>query len=210
MNKKLIVFDFSGTLAKEPTKNIPAFFAGLKKNGCDLNSKNQKEFLNFLKESLSKSMDRYALSQRVAAFFTKELDGDLIKLVQDNIVFPLFDDVKEVSSLPIKKAILTDASPFLIDLGRFEKSFSVFTPQITTYRKPDERAFQCVLDRCGAKAKETVMVGNDLYEDIIPAKNMGMTVILLDREGKIPEQKGIFKASSMREVGGYLEYLKSL
>jgi FMN phosphatase YigB (HAD superfamily) len=210
MNKKLIVFDFSGTLAKEPTKNIPAFFAGLKKNGCDLNSKNQKEFLNFLKKGLSEYRDWYPLSQGVASFFKRETDGDLIELLKKLIVFQPFEDVREIASLPIKKAILTDASPFLIDLGRFEKSFSVFTPQITTYRKPDERAFQCVLDRCGAKAKETVMVGNDLYEDIIPAKNMGMTVILLDREGKIPEQKGIFKASSMREVGGYLEYLKSL
>lgn len=206
MNKKLIVFDFSGTLAEEPTKNIPTVLKELKKS-FGLKDSEEKKILDVLKRGLSESCGLYDLSQRVASFLRKELDGELIDLLRENIVFNLFKDVEAIASLRTKKVVLTNASQWVVDTANLSKKFEVFYPE---HKKPDERAFQSVLDHFKVKPEETVMIGNDLYEDIIPAKNMGMTVILLDREGKIPEQKGIFKASSMREVGGYLEYLKSL
>jgi len=209
MQKKLIVFDFSGTLAEEPTKNIPTLLKELKKN-FGLKDEDQKEFLDLLKRSLSECRSWYALSQRVATYLRKELDGGLITLLQENIIFPLFEDIEEIANLPMKKAILTDASPFLINLNRFQKDFMIFAPQITVCRKPDSRAFQCVLDLCEAKAEESVMVGNDLYEDIVPALKMGMTPFFLDREGKIPKesiQAGIIKISSLGEIKGYLNLI---
>lgn len=210
MDKKLIICDFSGTLAEEPTKNIPSLLEGLREMGLALDAKNQQSFLDLLKRSLSDCFDWYSLSQRVATFFRKELDGEIIELLKKNIVFVPFPDVRKIAVLPMKKAILTDASPFLVGLGRFQKNFGIFAPQITGCRKPDSEAFQYVLDHYDVRAEESVMIGNDLDEDLKPALKMGMTPFLIDRKGKTPKElvpAGIVKISSLDEVAKYLSYI---
>lgn len=206
MNIKLAIFDFSGTLAEEPTKNIPTVLKRLKKS-FGLKDNEQKMILDLLKRGLSESYDLYDLSQRVAASLSRELDGELIELLRENIVFKSFEDVKAITSLRIKKVILTNASQWVVDTAKLDKKFEVFYPE---YKKPDERAFQSVLDHFEVRPEETVMIGNSLEEDIDPAKKMGITTILIDRERKLPEQKDTLKISSLREIEGYLKYLRTL
>ncbi len=43
--------------------------------------------------------------------------------------------------------------------------------------KPDPRAFQIVLDQLGVAARDTVMVGDAIDFDIIPAKKLGMRTV---------------------------------
>ena len=45
------------------------------------------------------------------------------------------------------------------------------------YSKPDIRIFDYALDRCGCDPLETVMIGDRLDNDILPAKTVGMKTI---------------------------------
>ena len=45
------------------------------------------------------------------------------------------------------------------------------------YAKPDKRIFEKVLEMAGCTARESVMVGDRLDNDIIPAKALGMKTV---------------------------------
>jgi len=65
--------------------------------------------------------------------------------------------------------------------------------------KPDPRAFLAVLEKLKVKPEEVLMIGDEVERDLIPAKNLGMEVILIDRENKI-ENTPIRKISSLAEL----------
>lgn len=52
--------------------------------------------------------------------------------------------------------------------------------------KPDEAAFTAALERLGAQAEETLMVGDSLHFDITPAKRLGMRTAWI-APGGLPE-----------------------
>ncbi len=70
--------------------------------------------------------------------------------------------------------------------------------------KPDSRLFASVLRRFRVDPKEAVMVGDNLYNDILGAKSVGMHAILLDRsdETEYPD-----KIDSLGQLPEYLEKL---
>jgi len=57
------------------------------------------------------------------------------------------------------------------------------------FRKPDPRFFLRVARELGLLPRELISVGNDLDNDILPAKAAGFTTILIQREGggRMPE-----------------------
>ena len=120
-----------------------------------------------------------------------------------NVNCKLFDDVKEAIKLPEQKAILTTGSSFLFSNLGLEKHFKIFTPKETKFIKPDPRAFLIVLEEFNVKPKETVMVGDEIERDILPAEKLGIKTILIDRENKIKDYSGI-KIRSLSELKNIL------
>jgi putative hydrolase of the HAD superfamily len=53
--------------------------------------------------------------------------------------------------------------------------------------KPHPTIFEAALELLGARAADTVMVGDSLEEDIEGARALGMRAILVDREERHPE-----------------------
>ena len=51
------------------------------------------------------------------------------------------------------------------------------------YRKPHRKIFEYALERTGAKAAETIMIGDRYEWDVVGARQCGMNAILVDREG---------------------------
>lgn len=49
-------------------------------------------------------------------------------------------------------------------------------------KKPDPRIFQYALNKADAKAQNSIMVGDDLYIDILPAKSVGMYQVFFNRK----------------------------
>jgi HAD superfamily hydrolase (TIGR01549 family) len=60
--------------------------------------------------------------------------------------------------------------------------------------KPDPRYFEAILEKCKCKPEESIMVGDRIDKDIIPAKTIGMKTIRIkvgihkNQEPRIPEE----------------------
>jgi len=202
---KLLIFDFYKTLGFNVYKIEPReFFAFYKKIGINLETEQQiKEFislfgkligytanwLNFCKALLQKTLGKADLKK------VKELAN----FYQENLSYKLYDDVKEIISLPYQKAVLTAQARFLLKHLQLEKFATIFTPRETKFLKPDPRAFLAVLEKFKVEPKETLMVGDEIERDLIPAKKLGMKIILIDRDNKI-QDPSIKKVSSLTQL----------
>ena len=205
MKPKLILFDLFGTLVSPVTKLKPeVFFAFYQKLGIQLKTREDiKSFTSIFTWLMGESTSWQELSQKllkkVLPKQNKEKVNELSRFYQENLVYQLYDDVKEMINLPYQKAILTSAAHFLFSNLGLEKYCRVFTPRETKFLKPDPRAFLYPLEKLRAKPEETVMVGNELERDLIPAKNLGMEAILIDRGDKIGNAP-VKKISSLAEL----------
>jgi len=209
MKLRLIIFDLFGTLIFQTSKiKREDFFIFYKSLGIKLEKKEDFEQLSkIFARAMKTSSNWQELSQKVIKETLGKEDKEKIEklsqFLKENLIYEPFDDVREIIDLPQKKAILTDASRFLFsDLG-FEKHFQIFTPKETKFLKPDKRAFLVVLNFFGIKPKDALMVGDEIERDLLPAKKLGMEVILIDRENEI-ENSPIRKISSLRELKNIL------
>jgi HAD superfamily hydrolase (TIGR01509 family) len=209
MKPKLIIFDLFGTLAF-PVEKLKRedFFSFYKKIGIEFKTEQDiKSFTSLFAQMQNQATGWHDLSEKILKGFLGKADLKKTKALADfykeNLVYKLYDDVKEIIDLPIQKAILTAGAKFLTKNLELEKFAKVFTPKETIFLKPDERAFLTVLEKMEVKPEEALMVGDEIERDLIPAKNLGMEVILIDRENKI-ENSSIKKISSLKELKNLL------
>lgn len=74
------------------------------------------------------------------------------------------------------------------------------------WEKPDPRIFKWALEEAGVDATGAIHVGDSPHFDAIPAGDLGMTGVLLDRFGRWDELEGDFpRVLSLREVVGLTE-----
>ena len=206
---KLILFDFSGTLAylSRPV-NFKGFFDSLKNFGIEIKTdKEVKTFSSLFADLLGRAKNWLDFSEKLFEKLVEKPERKIIeklaRFLEKNVSFELYDDVKEILDLPYKKAILSANAEFLIKGLGLEKFFRIFTPRETKFLKPDPRAFLTVLKKLKIKPKEVIMVGNEIERDLIPAQELGLEAILIDRENKIKETP-IKKISSLRELKNLL------
>jgi HAD superfamily hydrolase (TIGR01549 family) len=74
------------------------------------------------------------------------------------------------------------------------------------FTKPDTRYFEAVLRKCNCKAEESVMVGDRIDKDIIPAKLVGMKTIRIktglhrDQEPRTPDEMADLTVTRLCEI----------
>jgi HAD superfamily hydrolase (TIGR01509 family) len=209
MKPKLILFDLFGTLIHPAAKLKPEdFFAFYQKLGIQLKTKEDiKSFTSLFARLMSECANFQDLSHGLLEKTVQKTDNDTVNKLADfyreNLVYQLYDDVQEVINLPCQKAILTGSAPFLFSNLGLEKKFAIFTPQETKFKKPDPQAFLYPLNKFGVKPKEAVMVGDEVERDLLPAKNLGIEAILIDRENKITNSP-VKKINSLTELKNIL------
>ncbi len=54
-----------------------------------------------------------------------------------------------------------------------------FTQDDFSLTKPDPRYYEQILKKCGVDPKESIMVGDRIDKDVIPARQLGMRTILI-------------------------------
>jgi HAD superfamily hydrolase (TIGR01509 family) len=205
MKPKLIIFDLVGTLVfprlKKSREELFAFYKSL-----GINLKTKEEIENFRKifsKAMKTSENWEELGEKIINSVFKKEDKErakrLSEFLKENLNYQLFEDIKEILNLPFKKAILTDASHFLFFHLNLEKYFQIFTPKETKFSKPDKRAFLKVLEFFKVDPKEAMMVGDDIERDLVPAKNLGMKTILVDRKNEF-EKSPFRKINSLKEL----------
>ncbi|TET84114.1 MAG: HAD family hydrolase [Candidatus Nealsonbacteria bacterium] len=205
MKPKLIIFDLFGTLVFSVEKlKREDFFAFYQKLGIKFKTeKDIKLFTSLFAQLMTQSAGWQDFSQKLLEKVIKQTDQKIINKLanffKENIVYRLYDDAKEIIAFPYQKAILTSAAPFLFSSLGLEKYFEIFTPRETKFLKPDPRAFLAVLEKLKVKPEETLMIGDELERDLIPAKKLEMETILIDRGDKL-ENTPVKKIGSLIEL----------
>jgi HAD superfamily hydrolase (TIGR01549 family) len=106
------------------------------------------------------------------------------ELKQTNIKFKLMDGINDFLKIFSKQYKIGI-------LGQYGKDFRQYLKEINLYKyftfteiqddykitKPDPRYFDAVLKKCKCKPEESIMVGDRIDKDIIPAKMVGMKTI---------------------------------
>ena len=206
---RLIIFDFSGTLAYHQTGQYREVAAKLRDFNLQVGEEQIAKLEAKLPEYFSESSGWKELTDKIIQKLGIVMEFDrreaLEVFVQKKLAWKLFGDVEDVVSLSQDKAILTLSGKFAIDSIPELQHFTVFPPQADGVQKPDPRAFQTVLKKMKAKPEETLMVGDTLENDILPAQALGIKAILLDRDNKIEAgDSAITKITSLKELKSYL------
>lgn len=71
------------------------------------------------------------------------------------------------------------------------------------FNKPDKRIFMHALELAGAKAEESMMIGDDLQVDVLGANQVGMEAVLFDPEKK-HRSKAFRVINDLKELLGFL------
>jgi len=140
----------------------------------------------------------------------------IIKKVQQSykgITFALFDDV-----LPILKTLkeqglilgsLTNANqdmaPICRKLGLEPYLDFVVTSGEIGVDKPEAPIFLAALKQAGVKASEAIHVGDQYKLDVVGARGVGITPILIDRHDLYPEVSDCPRIHSLTELTEYLK-----
>jgi HAD superfamily hydrolase (TIGR01509 family) len=196
-------------VSPETKKKPEEFFRIYQSLGIDLKTKEEAlKFQKIFVQAMKNSNSWEDLGNEIIKLIFKKEDKErgekLSQFLKENLNYQLFDDAKEVFDLPHQKAILTEAPHFLFSHLNLEKYFQIFTPKETKFSKPDERAFLTVLNFFKVKPKETLMIGDEIERDLIPAKKLGMETILIDRENKIKDAQ-FKKISSLEELKNLIQ-----
>jgi HAD superfamily hydrolase (TIGR01549 family) len=135
------------------------------------------------------------------------------ELKQTNIKFKLMDGINDFLKIFSKQYKIGI-------LGQYGKDFRKYLEEINLYKyftfveiqddykitKPDPRYFEAVLKKCKCKPEESIMVGDRIDKDIIPAKMVGMKTIRIktgihkNQEPRIPEEIPDLTVNKIEEI----------
>lgn len=97
--------------------------------------------------------------------------------------------------------------------GLLDRFYRSDTQEQFNITKPDPRYFEQVLARAGAKPGSSVMVGDRIDKDVIPAKMIGMTTVRIRtglhaaQEPRTPEERPDATIDSIEELPAALQAL---
>ncbi len=126
--------------------------------------------------------------------------------------FALFDDVistlKSVKERNLTTGLLTnlttDMKPIFDDLGLNAYIDIVVTSGEVGFDKPEPAFFQAALQMANVNASEAVHVGDQPTTDILGARGVGITPILIDRFELNPDVKDCIRIKSLTELIQYI------
>lgn len=207
---KLVIFDFSGTLAYCPPKEYQQVFSKLRDFNLPLEESQIAKLEESISEYLSESSSWKDLADKIIQKLGMVLEADrresLEIFLSKKLACKLYNDVEDILSLPQNKAILTLSAKFIVSSIPELKHFEIFSPEVIGVQKPDLKAFLAVLGKMGVDPREAAMVGDSLEKDIFPAKAIGVKPILIDRSGQFADfnDPEIIKIASLKELKKYL------
>ena len=77
---------------------------------------------------------------------------------------------------------------------------NVITSEKAGVKKPDQRIFQFALDKSNALKEESIMIGDDLFADILGAKNFGMQQVYFNPEKNEHDEVITYEITSLNQL----------
>jgi HAD superfamily hydrolase (TIGR01549 family) len=113
--------------------------------------------------------------------------------------------LKSLKKRGIKVAVVSNTGCFTCPLFK-EGENGLFDAVALSFElgvlKPDPKMFKWALKKLGTKPEETLMVGDTLTDDILPAEKLGMKCVLIRREND--------RTSVTKNMGKYRNMIKTL
>jgi len=145
----------------------------------------------------------------------RELPLKILKTVKKQfkgVTFALFDDVlptlKTLKQRNIILGLITnltkDVNLICRKLGLEPSLDFVVTPQEVGADKPKPPIFLAALDRAKVEASQAVHVGDQYNIDVVGARGVGITPILIDRYDTFPEVSDCSRIHNLSELAQYL------
>ena len=70
----------------------------------------------------------------------------------------------------------------------------------TGYAKPHPEIFRTALRTLGVTAESTVLVGDNLEDDVLASKSIGIRAVLLDRSGRYADLDSVPKIQDLQQL----------
>jgi len=77
---------------------------------------------------------------------------------------------------------------------------TIITSEMAGFQKPNPKIFHYTLEKTGANAQETMMIGDDLEADILGAQKIGVDQIYVNFEKKKHSEKPSHEVNSLLEI----------
>ena len=140
----------------------------------------------------------------------EELAEALFAAFSDPAGYQLFDDVRpaleELAGRGITLGVVSNFEPWLADILALQEIDHLFATVaisgVLGVAKPDPRIFEAALAEAGAGPAATVHVGDQPANDVVAARAVGITPVLIDRFARYPEPDG---AHRVEDLGGLVK-----
>jgi HAD superfamily hydrolase (TIGR01549 family) len=172
-----------------------------------------QHYLNYSLHEQDQLLADMAQAARIALRETADVDIDFlpfVRRVRNSIRYRPFPDVlPALHSLREQGKTLAVVSnwdpalPSLLAEVGLAKFFAFILPSAEVgVEKPNERIFKLALQRLGLEPQEVVYIGDSYEADVVGARAVGITPILLDRTGKTRYQDVVCISSLVELVVG--------
>lgn len=123
-----------------------------------------------------------------------------------------FPDVEETVGELLDRGLIlvaaTNGNAAMVQAPVFQRLHVLWTAEEARASKPDPAFFRGAMQRSGARAEATLMVGDRMDNDIDPAFALGMYGVLLDRDGRAYDVDAP-RIDSLRELPALIEVVSS-
>jgi 2-haloalkanoic acid dehalogenase type II len=218
---KAVLFDMGGTLIKVYNSEDPHVMKRILEDcGVNLPLKDISrawvkswEGLNF--RNMTRLLDEFWVQQNVRILRELQINSNTRKLARfiaahwwDYARVTLYPDAEEI--LPqlkekgLKIGLITnglqrDTNAILPKVG-LENFFDVVVVVDTLRKmKPDAEVFHYALEKLETAPSEAIFVGDEIETDYKGAQKCGLTVILIDRDGKVQDEN-VKTISSLKDL----------
>ena len=144
--------------------------------------------------------------------FTRGVADRLYSVFTDVSNYRLFPDalpvLRKLREAGLRMGLISNFEEWLERLLEAVEVTTFFDVRVISgiegIEKPDPEIFRVALERLGARPEESVYVGDNVTYDIEPAREVGMTGVLLDRRGRYADFEGP-RIESLDELPSLLE-----
>jgi putative hydrolase of the HAD superfamily len=206
---KAIFFDFFNTLANYDVPREQIYLETCKEHGIEIDPRALYQSLPkadafYRKENRRNPVDNMPKEDQFAfwvQYIMKVLNGARIKanenlakdvlkrMMQSAWEFKLYDDtlpvLKSLKEQGLKLGLISnvgkDADNLFSNLGLQEHLDFIVTSFEIGHDKPEPEIFLAALEKAGVPAEHVMYVGDQYELDIVGARNVGMTAVLIDR-----------------------------
>ena len=222
---KHIIFDCFGTLIDTGTGSREAVKSILASVGSDADCSEfyrdwksiKKEMMRSKSFQTEKKLFELSLSDtfiryNINADASKEVEPMIKSLFGERHAFPDVEDTLQMlEEAGVEYAIgsTTDTDSLLYFLELNGLTFDhIYTSEDMKVYKPDKRFYERILELSGWDKDECLFVGDNIVDDVMGPKSIGMKAVLLDRKGTFDETgagiKPDYVIHSLKELKGII------